>query len=213
MEYHKIETLYERDLETFKVKPGVFKNRTYSLLKTWRWTEKVDGTNMRIIWDHLAGTVRFGGRTDAAQIHGDLSKYLQETFTVENLQFAFPDVSAVIYGEGYGAGIQKGGGDYSPTKKFIAFDVLVEGTWWLSHENVRDVAERLDIPMVPDFGLMPLESATEFVQAGFNSIVAYNNGVQRQAEGLVGRPIEPLFDQRGHRMIVKLKTNDFAKAA
>jgi len=29
-EYHKIETLYERDINTFKVKPGEFKNRTYS---------------------------------------------------------------------------------------------------------------------------------------------------------------------------------------
>ena len=30
MEYHKIETLYERDEKTFKVRPGMLKNRTYS---------------------------------------------------------------------------------------------------------------------------------------------------------------------------------------
>jgi hypothetical protein len=47
MEYHKIETLYERDPETFKVRVGEFKNRTYTLLKRWRWTEKIDGTNIR----------------------------------------------------------------------------------------------------------------------------------------------------------------------
>jgi hypothetical protein len=38
-EYGKIETLYERDLSTFKVRVGELKNRTYSLLKTWHWTE------------------------------------------------------------------------------------------------------------------------------------------------------------------------------
>jgi hypothetical protein len=40
-EYGKIETLYERDLSTFKVRVGELKNRTYGLLKTWharRWT-------------------------------------------------------------------------------------------------------------------------------------------------------------------------------
>ena len=33
MEYHKIETLYERDEKTFKVKPGVLKNRVYGIIK------------------------------------------------------------------------------------------------------------------------------------------------------------------------------------
>jgi hypothetical protein len=28
---------------------------------------------------------------------------------------------------------------------------------------------------------------------------------------MVGRPIETLFDKKGHRLIVKLKTKDFAR--
>src|SRR6185437_5475217 len=99
VEYHKIETLYERDADTFKVIPGALKNRTYGLLKTWVWTEKVDGTNIRAIWHPFAaqcghlitskdqnfcqecgarvesllpGKLRFGGKTDNAQIHQDL---------------------------------------------------------------------------------------------------------------------------------------------
>jgi hypothetical protein len=66
-EYHKIETLYERDLNTFKVDPSKLKNRTYSLIKTWQFTEKIDGTNIRCIWKN--GTLTFGGKTDNAQIH------------------------------------------------------------------------------------------------------------------------------------------------
>jgi hypothetical protein len=34
-------------------------------------------------------------------------------------------------------------------------------------------------------------------------------GSDAQAEGLVGRPLETLFDKRGSRLIVKLKTRDF----
>jgi hypothetical protein len=130
VEYHKIETLYERDEVTHKLKqPLVLKNRTYGLLKTWVFTEKVDGTNIRCIY--RAGKVTFGGKTDNAQIHADLIKWLYENVSPQKLQEAFPDVApeceTVIYGEGFGAGIQKGGGDYSPLKKLIVFDVLVTG--------------------------------------------------------------------------------------
>ena len=204
-EYHKIETLYERDLSTFKVKPElVLKNRAYGLLKSWRWTEKIDGTNIRIIWKD--GNLTFGGKTDNAQLHTELVKYLYETFSAERMAETFPESpteGVVLYGEGYGAGIQKGGGLYSPTKKFILFDVRV-GDWWLSQENVNDVAQKLGIDVVPDFGDMTLEDATEFVRAGFPSRIG-----TAEAEGLVGRPAEALFDKKGHRLIVKLKTKDF----
>lgn len=209
-EYHKIETLYERDLQTFKVKVGQFKNRVYSIIKTWRWTEKVDGTNIRVIWQTDANGVRrltFGGKSDNAQIHADLIKWLYEHVSADKMLEIFPDVDAVIYGEGYGAGIQKGGGDYSPEKKLIVFDVLVGGKWWLAHEDVCDVAMKLGLDVVPDFGEMTLEEATELVRKGFKSRCAVNAG--KDAEGLVGRPLEALFDKKGARLIVKLKTKDF----
>ena len=205
-DYPKIETLYERDEATFKVRPGVFKNRTYTLLKTWHWTEKIDGTNIRCLWNAAEGKVTFGGRTDNAQIHAELIKHLYETVSIEKLKATFPEVDVVLYGEGYGAGIQKGGGDYSLTKQFILFDVLVYGKWWLSGDNVCDVAEKLALPVVPSFGEMTLEEATEFVRHGCPSKL---NGGKRQSEGLVGRTAETLFDKKGHRLIVKLKTKDF----
>ena len=205
MEYHKIETLYERDEKTFKVRVGELKNRTYSLLKTWHWTEKIDGTNIRVMWDGATGKVTFGGKSDNAQIHADLIRYLYENLPVENLRAVFPEVSVVLYGEGYGAGIQKGG-LYSDQKKFILFDVLVDGEWWLNWENVCDVAAKLHLDTVPYLGEMSLEEATEKVRAGFPSLL---NGGKMRAEGMVGRPAETLFDKKGARLIVKLKTKDF----
>jgi hypothetical protein len=206
-EYHKIETLYERDPSTFKVDPAKLKNRTYSLLKTWHWTEKVDGTNIRCIWRD--GKLTFGGKSDNAMIHADLIKWLSENITAEKLSEAFPDATdVVIYGEGFGAGIQKGGGDYCQQKKLIVFDVLVGSTWWLSYENVCDVAAKLGVDVVPSFGEMTLEEATDLVRNGLKSKCAVN--VSKMAEGLVGRPAETLFDKKGARLIVKLKTKDFA---
>jgi hypothetical protein len=202
-EYPKIETLYERDTKTHKVIPGSFKNRTYTLLKEWEFTEKIDGTNIRCIWE--PPIVRFNGRTENAQIHADLIRWLYENVAANKLQEVFPDVAVVLYGEGYGAGIQKGG-KYSPTKKLILFDVLVEGKWWLSWENVKDVAAKLSIDVVPYLGKMSIEVATKFVQAGFKSLLGDGNA---DAEGIVGRPAETLFDKKGHRLILKLKTKDF----
>ena len=134
-------------------------------------------------------------------------KYLYESVSAEAMKSVFADVDAIVYGEGYGAGIQKGGGDYSPTKKLIVFDVLVDGKWWLAQEDVEDVARKLGLETVPFVGEMTLEDATEMVRAGFPSRL--NNG-KKQAEGLVGRPVEALFDKKGARLIVKLKTKDFA---
>lgn len=211
-EYHKIETLYERDEQTFKLKPEMtLKNSVYGAIKTWQWTEKIDGTNIRAIWK--GGILTFGGKTDNAQIHADLVRWLYENIKAEKLAEIFPNSDVVLYGEGYGAGIQKGGGLYSPTKKFILFDVFVIdpvnsklGGWWLSDKNMRDVAAKLGLDAVPYIGEMTLEEAADLVRKGFKSDL----GEHPQAEGLVGRPVEALFDKKGHRLIVKLKTKDFA---
>jgi len=208
-EYHKIETLYERDEETFSIKPElILKNRVYGILKTWHWTEKIDGTNIRVIWQD--GKLAFGGKTDNAQLHTELANWLHENITPEKMESAFPDccdAPVVVYGEGYGPGIQKNGRLYAASKKFIVFDVRV-GFWWLNDENMRDVAAKLGLDAVPYLGEMTLEDATAKVRAGFRSSL---NGGVAQAEGMVGRPIEALFDKKGHRLIVKLKTKDFIR--
>lgn len=202
-EYHKIETVYERDEKTHRLKqPLALKNRTYSLIKTWQFTEKIDGTNIRCIWEN--GLLRFAGKTDNAQTHPHLLQWLADNVSVDRLCEIFPDSAAVIYGEGYGAGIQKGG-VYSPTKKLIVFDVLVDGKWWLSWENTCDVAQKLSLDVVPYIGEMTLEDAAAMVQRGFPSQL----GEHAPAEGVVGRTTEPLFDKKGARLIVKLKTKDF----
>jgi hypothetical protein len=219
-EYGKIDTLYERDKATFKVQPGIFKNRTYSLLKTWRWTEKVDGTNVRVSYfpgcvnataedvmvNGAGPTVTVGGRTDNAQMPADLVQSILAQVTIEKMASVFQS-SVVLYGEGYGGSIQKGSG-YSPTKKFILFDVLIDGTWWMNQEQIQDIAGKLGLDVVPVVGDWSMEEATDFVRGGFHTLLP-GAAPDKMAEGLVGRPLETMYDSRHHRLITKLKTKDF----
>lgn len=200
-EYHKIETMFERN-EDFSVNTERLRKPVLATISEWDATEKIDGTNIRVMFE--GGEVRFGGKTDRAQLHTDLLRYLQDTFTADRFAAVFdPAASVVLYGEGYGAGIQKGGA-YRPDKSFILFDVLVDGKWWLDDANMRDVAGKMGIDAVPYLGRMTFKEIVYKVRKGFDSSI----GAAR-AEGVVARPIETLFDKKGARIIIKLKESDF----
>ena len=78
----------------------------------------------------------FGGKTDNAQIPAPLVARLNERFLplADMLSEMFEN-GACLYGEGYGAKIQKGGGNYRPDQDFVLFDVRV-GEWWLERTSV-----------------------------------------------------------------------------
>jgi hypothetical protein len=206
-EYHKIETLFERDPVTFVVDPAKLKSSVLGTISEWDVTEKIDGTNIRVMLSE-AGEVSFGGRTNAAQIPGDLVQYLIRTFQQDKLKAAMwidgTPTEAVLYGEGYGPGIQKGGGLYRADKAFILFDVLIGGKWWLEEEAIGDVAVKLGIEAVPHLGRHSLSEIVDLVRTPFPSLFG-----TAMAEGIVARPIQTLFDRRGERVIIKLKTKDF----
>jgi hypothetical protein len=119
-----------------------------------------------------------------------------------------------LYGEGYGARIQKSGGNYREGVSFRLFDVLVDRWWWLDWANVKDVATKLRIKTVPTVapGLMDLVRIVEMLRVGFPSWVALaedGKGSGYPAEGVVARTDPYLFDKKGHALRWKLKTKDF----
>ena|SRR5579872_1267786 len=132
---------------------------------------------------------------------------LIQMFPAEKLRQAFwidgNPTQAVLYGEGYGAGIQKGGA-YRADKSFILYDVLVSGKWWLDKEAVDDVVSKLGCDVVPYLGRMTLQEIVSLVRKPFASKIG-----TATAEGIVARPIETLFDKKMARIIIKLKTRDF----
>ena len=216
MEYHKIETMFDRD-EKFNVIETKLRNPVYGTIKTWRVSEKLDGTNIRVYLT-AEGETKIRGRSDNADIKGDLIDWIQKRMSIEkmkevlwrpNKEGVIEPVEVVMYGEGLGAGIQSGG-HYLKEKEFVLFDVLVGGKWWLDYDVVMKIAGSFGIKHAPDLGIMTLEEIVEKVKSGMPSVFAKENtGIDIESEGIVARPVETLYDKRMNRVIIKIKSVDF----
>lgn len=207
-EYHKIETIFERDEKTKKLIMGKYRNPTIEFLKDciWQFTEKVDGTNIRIYWD--GHNVSFGGRTDKAQIPSHLINRLNELFSGEtNAQMfeqKFGENEVEIFGEGYGVKIQNGG-LYRDDVDFIVFDVMINGNYQ-PRESVEDVANYFGCDVVPILLEGTIQDGVDYVLTNRKSFIAKNGA---ELEGLVGRTKIETCDRTGKRNIVKIKYRDF----
>ena len=207
--YDKIETIYARDIEgTKKLVPGCFRNQTVEFLKdcNWEWTEKVDGTNIRVMWD--GNSVSFGGRTERASIPAPLVNRLNELFGgEENAQIfeqAFGEREVILFGEGYGKGIQAAGKAYNPDGvDFILFDALISDNYQ-PRASVESIGSMFGVKVVPIVGTGTLDEAVEYVKAHPGSTLG-----DIEMEGIVCRPKRELRDRCGERIIVKIKWHDF----
>ena len=214
--YASIETVFSRNRETNKLNFGHLRNPAHVAIGTWEISEKIDGMNIRAIV--TANGVEVRGRSDNANLPGDLVAHVKSLFTPEAVILKFPEISDIpdwtvtFYGEGYGAGIQKGGG-YSATKKFRCFDICLGERDWLSGSAMRFICWELKVPRVPALGLIKwvprtLEDLTEILP---ESIVALEDrqATDIPAEGIVAKPSEVLYDSRGNRVMWKLTFREF----
>lgn len=206
-EYHKIQTVFKRDPET-KYKNlliGEYSLPEFEYLKNNKWvfTEKVDGTNIRVYRKN--GEIVFGGRTGRAQIPAALIETLNHRFIRQADIFnnIFEDGEVCLYGEGYGARIQKGGGNYRLDNDFVLFDVKIGG-FWLQRNDVENIAKKLNIDVVPIVGEGTLAEMVESAMKGIASVWG-----DFEAEGYVARPSTELKTRSGNRLITKIKCKDF----
>lgn len=207
IEYNKIETVYNRDITgTKKLIPGSYRNGAVEYLKDckWQFTEKIDGTNIRVIWD--GHYVSFAGRTDKATIPQHLLEYLTKTFSCPEAEQMFEqtygDKTVILFGEGYGPKIQTGG-NYRSDVSFILFDVLV-GNNYQERAWVEETARMFGIDVVPIVLEGTIDDGIAFVKAHPKSTMG-----TAMMEGVVGRPAVELQDRCGKRIIVKIKYSDF----
>lgn len=219
-EYQKIQTLFKRDERNIII-PDQFTYPEFEVLKDLKWecTEKIDGTNIRIELESSGNSedgiiMSFKGRTDKAVIPEHLLTKLNWLFDRERLMEVLnitdetQNCNITLYGEGYGAKIQKGGNYISNDVNFILFDVKI-GKWWLDRESIKDIADKLGINVVPLMGYMTIPEAIEYVKKGFKSTIAENKDYD--AEGLVLKAPCGLLKRDGERLITKIKTVDFRK--
>lgn len=222
--YHKIQTLFKRHTDgpkKGKMIRGAWTTPELEYLagNEWEFTEKVDGTNIRIgMYQNGERPVCFKGRSDNAVIPEPLRRYLEETFTLTRLEKGL-SAEAILFGEGYGPKIQNGG-KYRDDVSFVLFDVKI-GPWWLDRDNVNDIAEKLGIDAVPVLGYGTLYDGIQIV-SGEATVwgKGENYGPNKSgplkskwgnfdAEGIVARPKVPLFNRKGERIITKIKAVDF----
>lgn len=205
--YHKIETLYKRDMNgTKRLIEGEFRNPTVEFLKDNKWifTEKIDGTSTLVYWD--GHSVSFGGHTAKSQIPNHLLDWLNATFNTSEAEQIFEEkfgeTEVILFGEGYGPKIQSGG-SYRSDVSFILFDVLISGNFQ-PRESVEDIAKAFGIDVVPVIFEGTIQEGVDFVKQYPDSTMG-----TAKMEGLVGRPKVEMQDRCGKRVIVKIKYEDF----
>lgn len=152
-EYPKTNNLFERDDETKKLIVGAYRDEFVPQIKDWVVTEKVDGTNVRLLLNREPGgfAAEIRGRSDNANLpigRGKTEKDLLReiwgwgydrpvaegeyvplcNLLVSALDQIEPErtdtlYTMCVYGELIGPGIQKMGSSYGPRKTIRIFDV------------------------------------------------------------------------------------------
>jgi hypothetical protein len=235
MEYPKIHSLFKREdwyfKEDVKAKPQVGRQSLiegdYALpefgnVQKWLVQEKIDGTNVRIFFEGLFNeteerlsneiksdlAISIYGRTNNADVPKPLIDHIKSIFTWEKLIEIFPPQKVrrvLFFGEGYGARIQKGGGNYRKDMGFILFDVQI-GDTWLKQEDVKDIAEKLGIPYAPIIGIMTEEEIVAYVKSKPLSLCSEDPQV---LEGIVARSEPLMLLRNGDPLMFKLKCKEF----
>ena len=205
-EYQKIETLYKFDSKIKKFRKE-FYNPIVEYLKDCKWfgTEKVDGTNIRILWN--GHSFEFGGRTDNAEIPKAVMKILTDNFNYEMevlFEQKFGNKEVMLFMEAFAGKIQNG--TYQGSEDIIGFDIMI-GDVYLDKAVSRQIFKELGLKFVPVIEFNNLQECIDYVYNNTQSIIQ----PQSKIEGLVCYPAFRLYDHQGKRIIVKIKKKDLAK--
>ncbi len=202
--YHKVENIFKR--KNGKLMEGEFQEKHVELLKdlTWRFSEKIDGVNIRLHWSGEEITIL--GRNNNSQIPPHLLEHLVKLFQKEEIaKHLYP--GCILVGEGYGERIEEPRG--SQYKKdgvdFVLFDVIAMDGKYCDRHVVEMIAENLHLEVAPLILEGTLQEAIAFIQKQPTS--QFRSGVPM--EGLVGTPIGDFLTGSGARIITKLRAEDY----
>lgn len=210
-EYHKIETLFKFDQTIKRFIYGDIYNESVMLLKDnqWVFTEKIDGTNMRIHWD--GHKLQYAGRTDNAEFSQEQNEYIKQYLANEDFEQVFEqkfaDKVVTVYGELYGNKIQNSG-LYTDGKGlgFKVFDIEICDIF-LTYQKMFVLALELGYEYVPYVFSGTIEDGIKYVETHDNSIFS-----KAKLEGIVGKPLGDFRDRLGNRIVVKIKKKDLEKS-
>ncbi len=209
MEFPKINSLFKRNKDDHSFIMGDYSTPEFDLIKRWRVEEKIDGTNVRIMYDPEAegNKITILGRSKDSGMPTYLVEYLNSYFTLDRISPLFDTKQkCILFGEGYGHTIQSAGPFYRKDVSFMLFDVVV-GHYWLTREAVREKAELLGISSPPDLGIMTEAEIMALIHANPQSLCSIKPQV---IEGIIARPEPLMLFRNGKPIVWKLKVKDFA---
>lgn len=226
--YKSIETLYERSKETNKLDFNKVRQAEWLHINQWMLTEKIDGTNIRVLVTNAG--IEIKGRSNNASIPSGLEQNIRKIFDHATIMQYFlkgkknasmpDDWCVTFYGEGYGPGIT--GSDKMNYRKqelgkgFRCFDVMFGESNWASVSEWQGLCESLNVPTVVTVGFIgaiPIGElgARQMMEdfCAYSPVAFLEADVNIKAEGLVARPMVPLFNRHGERVIWKLTNREF----
>jgi hypothetical protein len=151
------------------------------------------------------------GRTNYANIPPKFMEYINNhDFRSKASMLPLP---IILYGEGFGAGIQTGG-IYRPTQAFMLFDAYINRRW-LSREGVYKLGQDLGFDTPHDFGVMSEDAIVDLVKSApptkYTFDKEWHPDSKRPMEGVMVRaePQMRFNDQQANPIMWKLKVKDF----
>ena len=189
----------------------------YLPIGNWIKTEKIDGTNIRIILtkpdEEGNRETLIGSRKLVLNPEDKGSKIYMSCLKEVNLHKIaeyFKDVNStvIIYGEGYGAGVQKGG-IYSKEKDYRVFDIRI-GKAYQDFEYVKKVCVDNQLNLVPvysDVDEITYKECLETLRNFDKTLITDGDG--GKPEGLVYKFEPVLLNKYGERLLFKVKFKDF----
>ena len=185
----------------------------------WIVTEKIDGTNIRIILTKLDEegnrNVKIGSRKLILNENDKTSKQYLDCLLDINLNklkeyFNEVDSTIIIYGEGYGAGVQKGG-IYSLKKNFRVFDIRI-GNAYQDFNYVEKVCidNQLNIvPIIENVEEIKYSECIKLLKNNKETMIKEGSGGNSEGQVYKFEPV--LLNKYGERLIFKIKFKDFGK--
>ena len=187
----------------------------------WLATEKIDGANFSFITD--GKEVKVASRNqivDGTFYHCQavIDRYKDKVLKLKQIHFASAD-QIQVYGELFGKGIQNKI-FYGEDKNFMAVEIQEDGVV-VSTDDAAGLLTYVGIPIAPGLGVFgsldkALELSPVFVSKVYDelypdaSVTQFELG-ENDAEGIVLKPVEPVYLPNGSRVILKYKNPAFSE--
>lgn len=157
--------------------------------------------------------IKEGNKIKFWDVSSEIDRYANANPVTPNregqYEVCLEEVPIYIYGEYFGTGIQKCGSRYIQNGNgFRVFDIKQQG-WWLPKDNRDAMCKGLGLETVPFLGVMTLRDIEDMVRGGFTTKFEGAADPTMIEEGIVARPIIPLCNGSGNRIIVKVKYCDY----